>query len=182
MNAENKLLLSELLQKVNEDNDMIKGKFISPEELVFEERIKMNCFYCGKYQNNWKCPPKIPIVDYSNMVNEFESGAFIYLKIPFTENNFNDVRRESSLILHKAMLQMEKYLYQYNNTTALSFIGGSCKLCKGGCGKAMCNNPYESRVPVEAIGINVIKSAKKCGISISFPPENKLTRIGLLLY
>lgn len=65
---------------------------------------------------------------------------------------------------------------------AVSFIGGSCKLCKNGCGKDKCNNPYLSRTPVEAIGINVVKSAKENGISITFPPENDIIRIGLLLW
>ena len=41
---------------------------------------------------------------------------------------------------------------------AISFIGGSCKLCKNGCAKDKCNNPGMARIPLEATGVNVIKS------------------------
>jgi len=47
-------------------------------------------------------------------------------------------------------LKMEKLLWEKNNSTAISFIGGSCKLCKNGCGSDKCNNPYMARSPLEA--------------------------------
>ena len=37
-----------------------EGVIINPKELVFEENVKMNCFYCGNYGSNWKCPPNLP--------------------------------------------------------------------------------------------------------------------------
>lgn len=73
-------------------------------------------------------------------------------------------------------------MYNHNSSTAISFIGGSCKLCKGGCGKEKCNNPYMSRSPIEALGINVIKSASRYGINIEFPTDKQLMRIGMLLW
>lgn len=38
----------------------IQGKIVDSKKLIFEERVKMNCFYCGRYNVNWKCPPKLP--------------------------------------------------------------------------------------------------------------------------
>ena len=46
--------------------------FMEPKEAVFEELVKMNCFYCGKYGRNWKCPPNIPDIDYPKMFSEFD--------------------------------------------------------------------------------------------------------------
>ena len=60
--------------------------------------------------------------------------------------------------------------------------GAHIGLCKGGCGKERCNNPYLSRSPLEATGVNVIKSAKKYGIDIRFPTDKQMIRIGLLLW
>ena len=108
---------------------------------------------------------------------------FVILKYDITDDtDFANIRTESSVVLHKLLLCLEKWLWEHNNSTALSFIGGSCKLCKGGCGKERCNNPYMSRSPVEATGIHVIKSAAKYGIELKFPTNKELKRIGLLLW
>ncbi|MBQ3553332.1 MAG: DUF2284 domain-containing protein [Clostridia bacterium] len=176
----------ELLQFVyNSLKDKYQHIHITPinlEDIVFEERVKMNCFYCGKYGTNWRCPPKIPDIDYKQMFSECSGGAFVYLKMPLDEDSYDDVRNESTLALHKALLDMEKMMWEHNRPMAISFIGGSCKLCKNGCGKEKCNNPYMSRSPVEALGINVIKSAEKYGIDIVFPPGEYMLRLGLLLW
>lgn len=160
----------------------IKGLEIDSSSLIFEERIRMNCFYCGKYNVSWKCPPKLPDIDYKKMLSEFENSAMIYVQILLQNKDYDTIREFSSVHLHRALLECEKWLYQHNNSTALSFIGGSCKLCKNGCAKDKCANPYQARTPVEALGINIIKSAAQYGIDITFPPEKYMTRIGLLLW
>lgn len=173
----------ELLQYLKECNPNAYGVFIDPKELVFEESVKMNCFYCGRYGTNWRCPPNLPDVDFRKMMGEFDRGMFVVLNYQFkNRDEFDSIRTESSVLLHKMLLNLEKWMYNHNSPTAISFIGGSCKLCKGGCGKERCNNPYLSRSPLEAIGVNIIKSAKKYGIDIKFPTESKMLRIGLLLW
>lgn len=173
----------ELIQDLIKINPNAESIFIDPKELIFEENVKMNCFYCGKYGNNWRCPPNLPKLDYQKMMSEFDTGLFVLLTFyPKNEDEYKNFRNESSIILHKNLLMLEKWMYNHNASTAISFIGGSCKLCKNGCGKERCNNPYMSRSPLESTGVNIIKSAKKFGIDIKFPANQKLTRIGLLLF
>jgi predicted metal-binding protein len=155
---------------------------INLDEFVFEERLIMNCFYCGKYNHNWKCPPRVPDCDYQKIFSEYDSSLLALIELPFTEQTYNDVRHNSSVKLHQGLLLLEKYLWDHNNSTAISFIGGSCKLCKNGCGETACNNPYKSRSPLEAAGVNILKTAAKCGIDITFPPKDKMLRIGALLW
>lgn len=174
--------LEDILLFCNKKGYLIKGKLIDTTKLVFEERIKMNCFYCGKYNMNWKCPPRLPQVDYQKMLSEFTCAAFVYLEKSLINKEYSTVRNDSSVQLHKALLECEKWLWEHNNATALSFIGGSCKLCKNGCAPERCSNPYMARIPVEALGINVVKSAAKVGIQINFPPKEHMIRIGLLLW
>ena len=174
--------LNEMVLYCKKKGYEIKGKEIRKDNLVFEERVKMNRFYCGKYNLSWRCPPKIPEINVPKLIAEFEHIAFIYLKRKIDPKNFDLMREESSLELHKALLECEKYQWDHNNSTSLSFIGGSCKLCKNGCSPNHCVNPYLSRSPVEALGINVVKSAANEGISIDFPPEKYLYRIGLFLW
>lgn len=158
--------------------------FMDPKEAVFEENVKMNCFYCGRYGNNWKCPPNIPKdIDFKKMFSEFDEGLFVVYKFDISDpQQYEIVRSESSVILHKLLLKLEKWMYEHDMSTAVSFGAGACKLCKGGCGKERCNNPYMSRSPLEATGVNVIKTAAKFGIDIHFPANKELMRVGLLLW
>lgn len=174
--------LKEMLLFCNNKGYQIEGTMIEVSQLFFEERVKMNCFYCGKYNVSWKCPPRIPEIDYKKMLGEFDHGAFLYIKKFLSGNDYETVRTDSSTQLHRALLECEKWLWERDNVTALSFIGGSCKLCKNGCAPEKCANPYMARSPVEALGINVIKSAEQAGIHIHFPPENYIMRVGLLLW
>lgn len=172
-----------LLQYLHDNSECAEGIFIEPSELVFEENVKMNCFYCGKYNNNWRCPPNLPDIDYPKMMSEYDCGMFVILTYDIKDSaEFTMIRNDSSNTLHKILLSLEKWMWEHNGSNAISFIGGSCKLCKGGCGKEKCNNPYISRSPIEATGVNVIKSLQKWGVSITFPTDKHLKRIGLLLW
>lgn len=160
-----------------------KVVFMKPREAVFEENVKMNCFYCGKYGRNWRCPPNLPDIDYPKMFAEFDAGAFIAYSFKIKDfSMFESIRTESSVTLHKTLLQLEKWMWNHDRPTTISFGAGSCKLCKGGCGKERCNNPYISRSPLEATGVNVIKTAEKFGIEIHFPADKDLMRIGLIMW
>lgn len=174
--------LDEIISWVNAKGFDISGVEIDTEKMVFEERIKMNCFYCAKYGVSWKCPPKIPELDYRKLLAEFQRAAFIYVQMGLKNDDFELVRKNSSVHLHQALLACEKWLYEHNNSTALSFIGGSCKLCKNGCTPEHCANPYQARIPLEVLGVNVVKSAEQYGIKIVFPPKEYMIRIGLLLW
>jgi predicted metal-binding protein len=155
---------------------------IETDNLIFEERVKLNCFYCNKYKTNWKCPPNIPVINYQKTVKEYDNACFVYKRHSLNADTFNTVRYESTNDLHKTLLEMEKILFSVSNGLVVSFIGGSCKLCKSGCGSGRCNNPYQARIPLEAIGINVIESANKYNIKIEFPIKDSLLRLGLILW
>ncbi|MDO4864047.1 MAG: DUF2284 domain-containing protein [Ruminococcus sp.] len=176
-------LKKELLEFCKEIAPEAECVFMDPKQAVFEECVKMNCFYCGKYGRNWRCPPNLPDIDYPKMFSEYDEGMFVAFTFDVTNKaQYESVRNESSVTLHKALLQIEKWFYDHNSSTAISFGAGSCKLCKGGCGKERCNNPYMSRSPLEATGVNIVKTAAKFGIDIKFPTPEKLMRVGLVLW
>lgn len=177
------ILKAELLKFCRDIAPNAEFVFMDPCEAVFEECVKINCFYCGKYGLNWRCPPNLPDLDYPKMFSEYDEGLFVSFSYNITDKaQFADIRTESSIVLHKALLKLEKWFYEHNRSTAISFGAGSCKLCKGGCGKERCNNPYMSRSPLEATGVNIIKTASKYGIDVKFPTDSKLMRIGLVMW
>lgn len=152
------------------------------DQMVFEERVKQKCFHCKNYGTKWTCPPRLPNVDYPRMVREYDNAAVLIYEADVNFDNFESTRYQSTNIIHKALLSLEKYLYDHNICMAISFIGGSCKLCKNGCNKEQCANPYISRIPWEAIGCNVVESLKNIGIEVKFPIKDKLYRYGLILW
>lgn len=164
----------------NKNFCMVKTKM---EDMVFEDRVKLSCFYCSKYNSNWKCRGQLPKdIEFESVFSEYENLAFVYHKAYFTEDNFSEVRTSSSIALHNLLIQLEGLLWENNYSLVASFIGGSCKLCKNGCGKDKCNNPGKARTPLEATGLNVIKSAQNANIEIIFPPKDYIMRIGLIMW
>lgn len=152
------------------------------QEMVFEERVRQKCFHCKNYGVKWTCPPRLPNVDYPKMFCEYRNAAVIICEVSVTDEDFEGKRQQSTNTIHRALLSLEKYLYDHNNCMAISFIGGSCKLCKNGCNKDRCANPYISRIPWEATGCNVILSLQKIGVDVKFPITDTLYRYGLILW
>ncbi|WP_337365998.1 DUF2284 domain-containing protein [Phascolarctobacterium sp.] len=172
----------EELTKVIQSNQYLTLMPIMAKNFSFEERVRLNCFYCTKYDTKWTCPPKIPNLDYEVVLSEYQNIAILKYERTFSKEEFDMVRNESTNEVHRMLLRLEQYLYEHNDSLAISFIGGSCKLCKNGCGKEKCNSPGMARIPLEAIGVNVIKSLANIGIKIKFPLEDKFYRFGLIAW
>lgn len=154
---------------------------IKSQDFVFEKRVGLNCFYCSKYDTKWTCPPRIPNINYKELLCEYDNIAVLKYERQFTLESFDNIRNESTNIVHKTLLELERYLYNNNDSLAVSFIGGSCKLCKV-CGKDRCNNPGMARIPIEATGVNVIKSLYNIGIDVKFPLNNVFYRFGIIAW
>ena len=157
----------------------IKVIKLSFNDIVFKERNKILCFYCGNYGHKWTCPPKCPTVDYKEIFKEYDNYLFIQTTIDSTIDN---ARAKSTMIIHKLLLELERILYDNNIPTRLSFIGGSCKLCKGGCAVDKCRRPYEARIPLEATGVDIMETCKGTELEIKFPVNEILTRTGMIMW
>jgi predicted metal-binding protein len=167
---------------VGETADVCSAE-IRYDQIVFEQRINLSCYYCAKYGRNWRCPPHLPELDFGTILSEYENLLIVCKRFVFKDAvSYKEVRRESSLVLHKLLLKSERWLWNRDVAVCASFIGGSCKLCKTGCDTLRCANPAEARIPLEAIGVNVIKTAKNVGIDVLFPPKGDIVRIGLLCW
>ena len=177
-------MIKQFKEKIRELKLMDKVFVIeaSPEIFEFEERVLMQCFSCKRYNHSFTCPPRAPKLDYKRLISEYENCAVAYCCLPFNKKDYPEVRINSSNLLHRTLLKLEDVLRQSNYPLALSFIGGSCKLCKNGCNLVNCAAPNLARIPLEATGINVVKSLQKIGIEVVFPVKNKITRYGLLLW
>ena len=155
---------------------------ITSDKIIFEEAVKLNCFYCKNYDNKWTCPPRIPDLDYKTILSGYTNIAVILYKTDVDADNFEMLRNKSTNVVHESILFLEKFLWENDYPMVISFIGGSCKLCKNGCASGKCANKGIARIPIEALGINVIKTMKNINIDIIFPPTLSLMRCGMILW
>ncbi len=152
------------------------------KELIFEERVKLLCTTCPNYNNKPCCPPHIPNLNYEKIMKEYKGGLLIFVNNEFKDiKDFDNKRITSTNDLHKILLNLEKESFNLGYSLSTSFMGGSCKLCKK-C-EMICKQPTLSRIPIEATGVNVIKTLSKFNKKISFPVEKykEFKRVGLLL-
>jgi len=172
----------EIQSLIRSSSPFLDVRKIEGGDIVFEERVLLQCFHCEKYGINWTCPPKIPNVNYRNLLLEYDNLLLVYCKMPLRNGRMDVVRRDSTNLLHRTLLKAEAFLWDNNYPLAICFIGGSCKLCAQGCDEHACRQPKLARIPIEATGINVIKTAENVGLEVKFPPKNDLYRVGLLAW
>jgi predicted metal-binding protein len=176
-------LINKLQNELNTFDQTLYSVPIAPKVLEFEERVRLLCFHCMRYSTKWTCPPRIPDIDYKSILTqEYKNGLVVHCRMPFTNEDFAAIRSKSTNQVHKALLHLERVLLNNNIPMAISFIGGSCKLCKNECSLDKCRNPYDARIPLEALGVNVVSSLAKVGIHIEFPVVDTICRYGLLLW
>ena len=156
--------IRDILQAKNPEMDAVAIRY---ENLVFEERVRLKCFQCRNYRTKWTCPGRVPAFDVRKLLCEYEHLAVI------TGKDGNE--------LHRAMLYLEKELFNRNEPMATSFIGGSCELCKDGCNLDACVHPEQARIPWDATGCNVTRSLANIGIEVDFSGKD-VCRYGLLVW
>jgi predicted metal-binding protein len=69
-----------------------------------------------------------------------------------------------------AVVKLEKAAMSKGYTLAVGFISKSCELCqKCNVETRICIHPTMARYSEDAVGVNMKKTAKNAGISVTFP-------------
>lgn len=80
------------------------------------------------------------------------------------------------------LLELERAAFNLGYAFATVFFGGRCMLCeKCDVEKGICINPMIARFSAEAMGINLIKTAKNAGMDLKFNPKGNPTPMAILL-
>lgn len=160
---------------------------IYAKDIRFDFRTTFKCRTCSKYGQIPTCPPNIPDFDYfKRLFSKYTYGLLVAKKYDYcTVEEYDYKRKESGPRLQEILLFLEKQAFQHNYYWAISFTGGSCRVCKTCSNNGKCQNPEKGRIPLEATGVDVISTCKNSGIEISpfpLPTEDiPLYRVGLLL-
>jgi predicted metal-binding protein len=186
----------------------VEAKIIGSEKVAVEDRVLLKCRTgCDSYGKKFVCPPLTPTPDeFRNMLREYRKVLIV--KFPGDAEAEEDVGRslhknqyspETPSALRErtkdfwnawgrdkkrillAMLDLEKAAFNRGYTLAVSLTAGSCTLCAKCDMEAVCSHPTMARYPEHALGVNVKKTLKNAGISITFPFEKHPEGIGILL-
>lgn len=95
----------------------------------------------------------------------------------------NDMKL-AEINLHKLVNDVESEAMKLGYHYATGLIGGRCLLCEecvepGSAEK--CRAPYEARPSMEAVGVDVVRTAKNAGLPFDLPPKKEVIWSGLVL-
>ncbi|WP_321508092.1 DUF2284 domain-containing protein [uncultured Methanoregula sp.] len=184
-------------------------KVIPASDIVVENRVPLKCRAgCIGYGKKLTCPPYVPTPDeFRKILSEYRHALLVKFISP--ANADPDVicsiyrywldpdapadKKESATQFWKdhfngtgafapMMLELERVAFNAGNPFALAFINGSCRLCETCNVKAgICIHPTQARIPEHAVGVNMVKTAKKAGMAIRFPVQGHPELMALLL-
>ena len=179
------------------------------KDVVVDERVRLKCLVpvCDDYGLNLMCPPYVMSVqEFREVLAKYNWAILIQIEAPITAEmkkeirqvgdvaalyknaNFMDSYKKSfdpiKLKLHQIVNKVEAKASMLGYRFATGFKAGSCKLCPECVTKNSqepCRHPFRSRPSMEAVGIDVFKTAENAGLPFEIPTKNKAVWNGLIL-
>ncbi|PWR73733.1 DUF2284 domain-containing protein [Methanospirillum lacunae] len=184
-------------------------RVIKSSEVIVENRVPLKCRTgCITYGTKLTCPPHVPTPDeFRTILSEYRYALLVKFTSPALadpdiicsltqlmndKKGDPDKREKATAFMSQyvegntdrlnTMLELEKQAFNAGYTFALAFVNGSCRLCET-CNtkEGKCLHPTRARIPEHAVGINMIKTAERAGIPISFPVIGHPSPMALLL-
>jgi len=181
------------------------AKVIDAKLIVVDERVQMKCRYppCLYYGANLMCPPYTPSAEeFREYVAKFKSAIIVQIETPIEEEiqkriktkgaNLKELVKDKKLLeqtssmegwkkLETVVSAVEREALNKGYYLSLGLTAGTCRLCNTCDLKWPCKHPYEARPSMEAVGIDVHKTAKNAGLSLKWNSKDFMTVTGLIL-
>lgn len=181
-----------------------KAAPIASKEVVLDPRVRLKCLVplCSSYGVGLTCPPNVPDPEEVSIILDKYRHA-ILIQMPFSMNKefvglvekgapLADTRKDTNyqetlarnfrqLVEILCKLEADAQTMGYRFAAALS--GGSCRLCDECVGQKSgepCRHPFMARPAMEAVGIDVVQTAKNAGMPFEFPAKGDPTLTGIL--
>lgn len=163
--------------------------------IVLDDRAALKCLVplCSHYGVDLMCPPNImPPAQFRSIIGSYRQAILIKLDVPpdnsppaaGAKTDFINYGRDVRLRLHNIVCRLESSCLQQGYYFAAGLIGGSCPLCEECVGVKSgqaCQHPFKARPSMEAMGIDVMATAKNGGMRLSFGSNDGRSWIGLVL-
>jgi len=177
------------------------ARIIPARGVILDERVRLKCEVprCAGYGQYLTCPPHVMPVDaFSKIRSRYRWGLLVQVEadnIDSTDKGKGRINRailKENKKLHRPfklkLLEIveavESAAFKKGMRFAAGLVGGSCVLCER-CvddkSSEACRHPFRARPPMEAVGIDVIKTAQIAGLPIHLSSSKNVVWTGLVL-
>jgi len=180
------MINKEALEKVFEKHGITDYKWVCPATDVFVEQwVRFRCYYgCNGFGKSGTCPPTVPsVAECREAVMCYQHGILIHDVV-----TYEDAESYSAKLVDitKRHMAAEKDVFLEGCYKALLFTCDGCHTCKectaDGC-REKCVNGLHARPGMDAMSIDVYKTARKAGYDVNVLKNNTqpTDRFALLL-
>jgi len=199
----------EVLCKLAKKSGATNAVPLKAKDVVVDERVRLKCCVpvCDDYGVNLMCPPNVMSVhEFRELLTKYNWAIIIQIEGSIHAEMMEEIRKADDvaalyksgrfldiysksftpikLRLHRIVHKVESKAFTLGYRFATGFIAGSCKLCNE-CvtinSKEACRHPFRARPSMEAVGIDVFKTAENAGLPFDIPPKEKTVWNGLVL-
>jgi predicted metal-binding protein len=185
------------------------AKSFNAKGVMVDERVRLKCLIppCDDLGLNLMCPPYIMSVqEFREIFSRYKWAILIQIDAPILQEMKNQILQATDVAslytsktftntykkafdpirskLHNIVNKVEAHASMLGYRFATGFKAGPCKLCPECIVKnseKICRHPYQSRPSMEAVGIDVFKTAQNAGLPFDIPIKNKVVWNGLVL-
>lgn len=175
-----------------------QAKAVPIADIVVDERALLKCLVpiCSHYGVDLVCPPNVlPVSQFREILKRYHSAILIKVAIPLSNpsgeqgakrpvTDYMPTLRATQKKLLEIIGRIESLCIAEGYPFAAGFIGGSCPLCEECIGIKSglpCRYPFQARPAMEAMGIDVLSTAKKVGLDLDFSQGGGRSWVGLIL-
>jgi predicted metal-binding protein len=187
------------------ENGATRAKVIDTGLIVIDERVQLKCRYppCFNYGKNLMCPPYTPSAkEFREYVAKYKHVIIVQVETPIEEEiekrikskgaKLEELLKDDELFerarsmegwkkLDAVVSAVEREAFKKGYYLSLGLDAGNCRLCDTCDLKWPCKHPWEARPSMEAVGIDVHKTAKNAGLELKWNTKDLMTLTGLIL-
>lgn len=177
------------------------ARIIPAKWVVIDERVRLKCEVprCAGYGQFLTCPPHVMSVDtFKRVLSHYKWSLLVQVEaknIDSTDKSkgrinqsvlikYRDLHRPFKLKLLEIVQAVESAAFKKGICFAAGLVGGSCVLCERCVNDKFskaCRYPFRARPPMEAVGIDVFKTAQNAGLPINLSSSKNVMWTGLIL-
>lgn len=169
------------------------------DQVVVDERVRLKCAVpaCPGYGNYLHCPPNtMSVQEFRRTLDRYTVALLVQIQSHRDSLDLDpevtagkdlveleaELHGDANLALGRLVGRLEAEAFKAGYYYASGFTGGICILCPTcvGPGEA-CRRPLEARPAMEALGIDVFKTAINAGLPIELSSAAPVKWTGLVL-
>ncbi|MEW5932505.1 MAG: DUF2284 domain-containing protein [Bacillota bacterium] len=163
---------------------------VIPARLVaIDPRVRLKCQIplCPHYGHNLVCPPAVPSPrEFTQSLRRYRWAVVVLVAGRLSGPDEERMNQADGLArdLYRVVASLEARALELGFPLACGLAGGHCRLCPTCVGQKsdqMCRHPFQPRPAAEALGVDVVETARRAGLELTFPVSDRVQWVGILL-